>query len=175
MSAKSSTPLRGQRLLVTANSASSATTNSERAFLPNPQGPLNRTTTDLAIRAVMLLMTSPYGVDVDEAATRLMVSPTRAESLLRLAVRAGVARQELVSETDASRDRAGRFVVQSSRRRFCIEPKRVLDVFAANKRFLLDIEEVMRSSGATELRLLAKEKVADGTFWSWAQSAMKTA
>ena len=52
----------------------------------------------------MLLMTSPYGVDADEAATRLMVSPTRAESLLRLAVRAGVARQELVSETDAARE-----------------------------------------------------------------------
>ena len=118
-----------------------------------------------------MLMTSPYGVDADEAAARLMVSPTRAESLLRLAVRAGVARQELVSETDASRDRAGRFVVQSSRRRFCIEPKRVLDVFAANKRFLLDLEEVMRDSGATELRLLAKKKVADDTFWLWASLA----
>ena len=156
---------------MTADFVSSATTNSERAFLPNPQGPLNRTTTDLAIKAVMMLMTSPYGVDADEAAARLMVSPTRAESLLRLAVRAGVARQELVSETDASRDRAGRFVVQSSRRRFCIEPKRVLDVFAANKRFLLDLEEVMRDSGATELRLLAKKKVADDTFWLWASLA----
>jgi hypothetical protein len=158
-------------LLVTANSASSATTTSERAFLPNPQGPLNRTTTDLAIKSVMLLMTSPLGVDVEDAAARLMVSKTRAESLLRLAVRAGVARADLVDDDDAMRDSAGRFVARSTRRRFCIEPKCVLDVFAANKRLLLDLEEVMRGSGATELRLLAKEQVADETFWRWASMA----
>lgn len=143
--------------------------------MPNPPGPLNRTTTDLAIKSVMLLMTAPFGLDVEEAATRLMVSHTRAESLMRLAVRAGVARAELVDEDDATRDNAGRFIARSTRRRFCIEPKCVLDVFAANKRLLLDLEEVMRGGGATELRLLAKEKVADETFWFWASMAKGSA
>lgn len=94
---------------------------------------------------------------------------------MRLAVRAGVARAELVDEDDATRDGAGRFIARSTRRRFCIEPRCVLDVFAANKRLLLDLEEVMRGSGATELRLLAKEKVADETFWFWASLAKGSA
>ena len=139
--------------------------------MPNVPGPLQRTTTDLAIKAVMLLMTSPLGVDVEDAAARLMVSKTRAESLLRLAVRAGVARADLVDDDDAMRDSAGRFVARSTRRRFCIEPKCVLDVFAANKRLLLDLEDVMRDAGSSELRLLTKKRVADETFWLWASAA----
>lgn len=143
--------------------------------MPHPLGPLNRTTTDLVVKAVMLLMTSPYGVDLEDAAVRLMVSKSRAESLMRLAVRAGVARAEVVEDSEALRDKAGRFAAGASRKRFCIEPKCVLNVFAANKRFLLDLEEVMKGSGGAELRLLAKQKVSDETFSLWASTAKGTA
>lgn len=139
--------------------------------------------TQRVLEAAQTVMLHPFGLSHVEVCTRSNLTRAQAVEVLDDLVAAGWVRADVLDDAQATRDTHGRF--QGSipgNLRWVIEPKLLLRLFRAQKRFFLSLESLLSTGaehggrapiGELKLRELAREPVAEATYRAWVRAVEK--